>query len=95
MFVSSDFRALKSGSEMTPNVFANIFHDCQVQIQLSVSMYARITSAYYFVMALVEILTKSCFVSDSTNSGDNMYTLMNAVPPGPNRPNVNIHFKCI
>ncbi|XP_068280437.1 single-stranded DNA-binding protein 2-like isoform X17 [Nyctibius grandis] len=24
---------------------------------------------------------------DSTNSGDNMYTLMNAVPPGPNRPN--------
>uniref|UniRef100_A0A8D2PXX4 Single stranded DNA binding protein 2 n=1 Tax=Zosterops lateralis melanops TaxID=1220523 RepID=A0A8D2PXX4_ZOSLA len=25
--------------------------------------------------------------ADSTNSGDNMYTLMNAVPPGPNRPN--------
>ncbi|KAJ7423663.1 hypothetical protein BTVI_09014 [Pitangus sulphuratus] len=28
--------------------------------------------------------------ADSTNSGDNMYTLMNAVPPGPNRPNVNM-----
>nr|XP_048707513.1 single-stranded DNA-binding protein 2 isoform X2 [Caretta caretta] len=25
--------------------------------------------------------------ADSTNSGDNMYTLMNAVPPGPNRSN--------
>uniref|UniRef100_A0A8B9FJV0 Single stranded DNA binding protein 2 n=1 Tax=Amazona collaria TaxID=241587 RepID=A0A8B9FJV0_9PSIT len=25
--------------------------------------------------------------ADSTNSGDNMYTLMSAVPPGPNRPN--------
>ncbi|KAM3939415.1 single-stranded DNA-binding protein 2 isoform 3-T3 [Leptodactylus fuscus] len=25
--------------------------------------------------------------ADSTNSGDNMYTLMNAVPPGANRPN--------
>ncbi|KAE8635875.1 hypothetical protein XENTR_v10002773 [Xenopus tropicalis] len=25
--------------------------------------------------------------ADSTNSGDNMYTLMNAVPPGGNRPN--------
>ncbi|XP_075581831.1 single-stranded DNA-binding protein 2-like isoform X16 [Pelecanus crispus] len=25
--------------------------------------------------------------ADSTNSGDNMYTLMNAVPSGPNRPN--------
>lgn len=41
-------------------------------------------------MAFVEILIMSCFVSDSTNSGDNMYTLMNAVPPGPNRPNVNM-----
>ncbi|KAM4639981.1 single-stranded DNA-binding protein 2 isoform 2-T2 [Amazona ochrocephala] len=28
--------------------------------------------------------------ADSTNSGDNMYTLMSAVPPGPNRPNVNM-----
>ncbi|PIO36049.1 hypothetical protein AB205_0195130, partial [Aquarana catesbeiana] len=26
--------------------------------------------------------------ADSTNSGDNMYTLMNAVPPGASRPNV-------
>lgn len=50
-------------------------------------MYARITFSYYFVMAFVEILIMSCFVSDSTNSGDNMYTLMNAVPPGPNRTN--------
>uniref|UniRef100_A0A8C7ITJ6 Single stranded DNA binding protein 2a n=1 Tax=Oncorhynchus kisutch TaxID=8019 RepID=A0A8C7ITJ6_ONCKI len=28
-----------------------------------------------------------CFLSDSTNSGDNMYTLINTVPPGGNRPN--------
>uniref|UniRef100_A0A6Q2Y3Z4 Uncharacterized protein n=1 Tax=Esox lucius TaxID=8010 RepID=A0A6Q2Y3Z4_ESOLU len=28
-----------------------------------------------------------CFLSDSTNSGDNMYTMINTVPPGGNRPN--------
>ena len=30
--------------------------------------------------------------ADSTNSRDNMYTLMNAIPPGPNRPNVTMPF---
>uniref|UniRef100_A0A8C7UXZ4 LisH domain-containing protein n=1 Tax=Oncorhynchus mykiss TaxID=8022 RepID=A0A8C7UXZ4_ONCMY len=28
-----------------------------------------------------------CFLSDSTNSGDNIYTMINTVPPGGNRPN--------
>uniref|UniRef100_A0A8C9TWG0 Single stranded DNA binding protein 2a n=1 Tax=Scleropages formosus TaxID=113540 RepID=A0A8C9TWG0_SCLFO len=34
--------------------------------------------------ALTPMMTS---LSDSTNSGDNMYTMINAVPPGGNRPN--------
>lgn len=33
------------------------------------------------------------FSTDSTNSGENMYTMINAVPPGGNRQNVRQHDK--
>ena len=35
------------------------------------------------------------FFVDSTNSGDNMYTMINSVPPGGGRPNVRPRCVCV
>ncbi len=36
----------------------------------------------------------TCFLADSTNSSENIYTMMNPIGPGGNRPNVCWQFSC-
>lgn len=40
------------------------------------------------------VVISNVLISDSTNSGDNMYTMINTVPPGGSRPNVR-HLICL
>lgn len=43
---------------------------------------------------LILTIISNVLPSDSTNSGDNMYTMINTVPPGGSRPNVR-HLICL
>lgn len=45
---------------------------------------------YIFVLPLFYFF---CFVADSTNSSENIYTMMNPIGPGGNRPNVSASAK--
>uniref|UniRef100_A0A7N8XX27 Single stranded DNA binding protein 2a n=1 Tax=Mastacembelus armatus TaxID=205130 RepID=A0A7N8XX27_9TELE len=42
---------------------------------------------YAFVWPFYPVIVSLFVMSDSTNSGDNMYTMINTVPPGGSRPN--------
>lgn len=46
-------------------------------------------------MLFYPLIVSPFVMSDSTNSGDNMYTMINTVPPGGSRPNVRHFFLCI
>ncbi|CDQ89424.1 unnamed protein product [Oncorhynchus mykiss] len=80
---------LKSVANLASSMlkFLHLSHlaDARIQIDLNkvkVLKYYYL-SGYYCTNGSVS----HCFLSDSTNSGDNMYTLINTVPPGGNRPN--------
>lgn len=50
---------------------------------------------YIFVLPFYPLIVSLFVMSDSTNSGDNMYTMINTVPPGGSRPNVRHFSLCI